>query len=52
MINLQIQIVYYNLVKTIMDITSLAKILINVIKIHYNLSNSIINNKNALFTSK
>ena len=44
--------VYYKLIKTIIDVLGFAKIIMSVIVQHYDLPNLIINNKSLLFTSK
>lgn len=47
-----IKIVYYKLVKILISRSGLAKIIIYMIITHYNLTDSILNNRNVLFNSK
>lgn len=51
-VNCLTKIVHYKLVKTKIDVDSLAKVIINVIIKHHSLPNSIINNQGSLFSSK
>lgn len=51
-INYLINIVYYESVKTTIDIVGLAEVIIDVMVEHYGLSESIISNKDSLFNSK
>ena len=44
--------VYYELVKIIINASSLAEIIIDVVVRHHGLSNSVVTNKGSLFTSK
>lgn len=46
------KIMYYKLIKTIIDIVDLADIIINIVIRHYSLSESIINDQGSLFISK
>lgn len=46
------KMIHYEPVKTTIDITSLAKVIINMIVTHHGLFESIINNQSLLFTSK
>ena len=46
------KIVYYKPVKVIIDTSRLAKVILDVVVQHYDLSNSIVSDKGSLFTSK
>ena len=46
------KMVHYKLVKITINATSFAEVIINVIKRHHGLSNSIVMDKGSLFTSK
>lgn len=47
-----IKIVYYKLVKIIIDVLGLAEVIIDIVVWHHSLSNSIVTDRGFLFTSK
>ena len=51
-INQLTKIVHYQVVKTWIDVSVLAKVIINIVLRHYDLSKLIISDHNLLFTSK
>ena len=51
-IDLLIKMIYYKPVKVIIDIPRLVKVILNVLVWHHSLRDSIMSNKNSLFTSK
>lgn len=46
------KIVYYKVVKSMINDSKQAKVIINIVVKHYSLPESIINNRSSLFTSK
>lgn len=46
------KIVYYELVKVMIDTSDLAKVIINIVVGHHNLSNSMVNNCDSVFIPK
>lgn len=46
------KMIYYKLVRIIIDVTGLAKVIMDVLVRHHNLLESIVSNRDFLFTSK
>ena len=46
------KIVYYKLIKVIIDVLKLDKVIFDIVVLHYSLSNSILINKGLLFIFK
>lgn len=51
-VNCLTKMIYYKLVKTTIDVASLAKIIINMVVKYHGFAKSIFNDRSSIFTSK